>query len=336
MPIVSVIVPCYNEERTIRLLLNALYQQTYPRQDLEVVIADGLSHDRTLQEINQFRKEFPDMVVKVVDNHKRTIPSGLNQAIGAASGNTLIRLDAHSMPSSDYVSRCVQALDKGLGENVGGVWDIRPAGVGWVARSIAAAAAHPLAVGDAHYRFSGKARPVDTVPFGAFRRELVERLGGFDESLLTNEDYEFNVRVRLGGGIVYLDPEIRSVYFARANLLALARQYWRYGYWKARMLQRFPGSLRWRQAIPPLFLLCLAGLTVTAPWAATARFLLAGLLLVYASLLLIAAGGLAWKKRDWALLIGVPLSISAMHFSWGAAFLWSMLSSRLRTPVFQH
>jgi succinoglycan biosynthesis protein ExoA len=336
MPIVSVIVPCYNEERTIRLLLNALYQQTYPRQHLEVVIADGLSHDRTLQEIDQFTEEYPEMIVKVVDNHERTIPSGLNQAIGAASGDYIIRLDAHSMPNPDYVSRCVQALDNGLGENVGGVWDIRPAGGGWIARSIAAAAAHPLAVGDAHYRFGGKARSVDTVPFGAFRRELVERLGGFDESLLTNEDYEFNVRVRLGGGIVYLDPAIRSVYFARANLNALARQYWRYGYWKARMLQRFPGSLRWRQAIPPLFLICLTSLTATAPWITTARFLLAVLLLVYVSLLLITAVGLAWKKRDWALLIGAPLSIAAMHFSWGAAFLWSSLSSRLRKPVFQH
>ena len=140
---------------------------------------------------------------------------------------------------------------------MGGIWDIQPQGKGWQARAIAAAAAHPFAVGDAYYRFTRAAQEVDTLPFGAFRKSLIERIGAFDEDLLTNEDYEFNVRLRKSGGRIWLDPAIRSVYFARSNLLDLARQYWRYGFWKVRMLRRHPNTIRWRQSLPPLFVLSL-------------------------------------------------------------------------------
>ena len=102
---------------------------------------------------------------------------------------------------------------------------------------------------------------MDTVPFGAFRRSLIDKIGLFDETLLTNEDYEFNTRIRQSGGRVWLDPEIVTVYYARSTLRDLARQYWRYGYWKFRMLRRYPDTLRWRQALPPLFVASLIGLT---------------------------------------------------------------------------
>ena len=128
--------------------------------------------------------------------------------------------------------------------NVGGVWDIRPGGEGWVARSIAAAVAHRLGAGDAGYRAGARAGEVDTVPFGAFDRRWLERVGAFNEELLTNEDYEYNYRLRQAGGMIWLDPSIRCVYFARPTLSALARQYWRYGFWKAHMLTRYPRSLR--------------------------------------------------------------------------------------------
>lgn len=326
VPLVSVIVPCYNEENTIRLLLEALYAQDYPRSEMEVIIADGLSTDHTRAQIAAFQSGHPDLPVRVVDNLKRTIPSGLNTAIGAARGEMIIRLDAHSMPQADYVRRCVQDLESGLGENVGGVWEIQPGGPGWIARSIAEAASHPLGVGDAFYRTGGTARPVDTVPFGAFRHALVQKVGLFDESLLSNEDYEFNTRIRTSGGTVWLDPAIRSVYFARSSLGALARQYSRYGYWKVQMLRRYPGSLRWRQALPPLFVLSLVGLALlglVAPWA----WVLLGLELVFYLLVLLLVGAqVASRQRDAVLLLGVPLAIAVMHVSWGSAFLWGLIS----------
>jgi glycosyltransferase involved in cell wall biosynthesis len=325
MPLVSIVVPCYNEQDTIRLLLDALYAQTFTRENLEIIIADGNSSDGTRPKIAQFQMEYPDLRVCVVENPQRNIPAGLNQALRAAQGEIIIRLDAHSMPRPDYVERCVLGLEQGLGDNVGGVWEIRPGGSGWVARAIAAAAAHPLGVGDAYYRFTARAQPVDTVPFGAFRASLIEQIGLFDETLLTNEDYEFNTRVRQAGGKIWLDPAIRSTYFARATLPSLARQYWRYGFWKARMLCRYPHTIRLRQALPPLFLVSVLLLGLAGIWLPVARWLAAGEVLLYALALIMVGAQVAYKRKDFSLFWGVPLAIATMHVSWGAAFLWSLL-----------
>jgi hypothetical protein len=210
---------------------------------------------------------------------------------------------------------------------VGGVWEIRPGADTWIAESISFAAAHPLGVGDAMYRLNAKAGAVDTVPFGSFRRSLIDRIGAFDETLLSNEDYEFNTRVRESGGIVWLDPSIRSVYFSRSTLGKLASQYWRYGYWKLQMLRRYPHTLRWRQALPPAFVLIFFSLIVLSLWIVCARYLLAAQALIYFLALGLAGLILAIKKRKGFLLWGLPFAISTMHFSWGAGFLWSGISS---------
>ncbi|KPL70051.1 glycosyl transferase [Ornatilinea apprima] len=327
MVFVSVIVPCYNEQTTIRLLLDAVYQQSYQRDQMEVIIADGMSTDGTRAQIQAFQAQHPDLLVKVVDNTRRIIPAALNRAIEAASGSVIVRLDAHSRPDREYVARSVADLEAGLGDNVGGVWMIQPGADTWVARSIAVAASHPLGVGDALYRFTDTASEVDTAPFGAFRRELVERIGFFDETLLTNEDYEFNTRIRLSGGRVWLDPQIRSEYFARKNYGDLAKQYWRYGYWKLRMLRRYPKTLRWRQALPPLFVLSLVGLAILALFWHVALQLLILEAGFYLGVLLTASVPLAARHRDPRFLIGVPAAVAVMHLCWGAGFLWSGIQS---------
>ena len=324
-PRVSVIVPCYNEQTTIGLLLDALHAQTFPREAMEVVIADGMSTDGTREVIAAWKQAHPDLAVQVIDNPQRIIPAALNRAIAASRGEIIVRLDAHSVPAPDYIARSVAALEAGRGDNVGGVWKIRPSGPGWIARSIAAAAAHPLGVGDAHYRHATTAAAVDTVPFGAFYRRLLDKVGSFDETLLTNEDYEFNTRIREAGGTIWLDPAIHSTYFARATLRALARQYWRYGYWKAQMLRRYPHTLRWRQALPPLFVLGLLLLALLSPFHVVFRVLLALQIGAYALALLAAGLHVAWKQRDPALLAGFPLAVAVMHLSWGSGLLWGLL-----------
>ena len=326
-PKVSVIVPCYNEQSTIRLLLEALHSQTFPRADMEVILADGMSTDNTRVEIAAFQRDFPDLEVHLVDNTTRTIPSGLNRAIEAARGEIIVRLDAHCKPYSDYVENCIRAHEQGRGDNVGGVWEIHPGAETWMAKSIAAAAAHPLGVGDAMYRLAASASEVDTVPFGSYRRSLVEKIGGYNESLLTNEDYEFNARIRKSNRRVWLDPSIRSVYFSRSTLLELIQQYWRYGFWKWRMLRRFPDTLRWRQALPPLFVLSLIGLGLIAIFFPPAFWLLIAELVLYFSILLLAGLHAARRHRKLYLLPGLPLAIASMHVSWGSGFLWSMLTS---------
>jgi hypothetical protein len=219
----------------------------------------------------------------------------------------------------------VEALVEERGENVGGVWDIRPGGESWIARSIAAAAGHPIGVGGARYRYTNQAGYVDTVPFAAFHRRLIDKVGLFDETLLTNEDYEFNTRIRQNGGRIWLDPNIRSEYYARGSLKALARQYWRYGYWKWQMLRRYPKTVRMRQALPPLFVLSLIVLTLLAPFLSFARWFLAALFGLYLFILLLAGFQLALKHRSLSFTLGVPLAIATMHIAWGAGFLWSMV-----------
>jgi len=325
MPKVSVIIPCYNEESTIQLLLDALYCQTFPCHQMEVIIADGISTDRTREEISEFKRENPDLAIRVIDNHKSTIPAGLNRAIEAAQGEIFVRIDAHSVPQPDYIERCVNALDAGLGDNVGGVWNIRPGRGGRIAQAIAIAAAHPLGVGDARYRVGGQAQAVDTVPFGAFSRGLIERIGMFDETLLANEDYEFNVRARKAGATIWMDPAIQITYFARASLGALARQYWRYGYWKLRMLLRYPETFRWRQLSGAFVLtwVVLGLLSIAFSWA---RWLLALETLFYGGMLLLFAGlQSARKHQDIALIFTVPAAIAVMHFAWGTAFIYSLI-----------
>lgn len=324
-PTASIIVPCYNEQATIRLLLEAIYNQTYPRHEIEVLIADGRSSDGTREAIQAYQDEHPDLPIRVLDNPQQSISSALNIAIRAAKGEYIIRLDAHSQPYPDYVERCITALRLGKGDNVGGIWEIQPGGKGWMAGPIAVAAAHPLGVGDANYRVGSEAKVVDTVPFGSFKRSLAMQIGLYDETLLTNEDYEFNARIRKSGGIIWFDPTIRSVYYSRGNIIDLTRQYFRYGYWKGKMLRRYPGTLRWRQLLPPLFVASLALFGIASLFISVFRWVLIFEIGSYLLVILAVGLKLALKKGDLSLIIGFPLAVATMHISWGFALLWSII-----------
>lgn len=322
---VSVVVPCFNEEATIQKLLRAIQAQNHPDPDIEVLIVDGFSTDSTRAQIAEFQKANPTLSIRIIDNPTQKIPAALNLGINAAKGDYIVRLDAHCVPYPSYILNSLQALKSGRGWNVGGVWEIQPGADTWMARSIAAAAAHPIGVGDALYRFTSQAGSVDTVPFGAFEKQLIAKIGGFDETLLANEDYEFNTRIQQAGGRIWLDPSIRSVYFARPTLAALARQYLRYGYWKQQMLRRYPNSLKPRQAIPPLFVASLLVFPFAALVWPALLWVLGVEVLSYAALLFGAALHKALETKQIQLLLGMPLAIATMHVTWGSGFLASLV-----------
>ena len=328
-PTVSIIVPCYNEEKTIQLLLEAIQQQTYPIDRIEVVISDAFSNDHTREKIATYQQAHPELAVRVVDNVKRTIPAGVNTAAQEANGTILVRLDAHSEPNPEYIATSIDLLESGKADNVGGVWQIQAGDETCIARAIALAAAHPLGVGDAKYRVSTTAQYVDTVPFGAFMREKFFAIGACDETLLANEDYEFNARLQKSGGRVWMDPRIVSKYYARPNLRKLAQQYWRYGFWKVRMLQRFPNTLRLRQAIPPLFTASLVTAGIFSIFFPFARIILMGELFSYFSALAITGFLCLINKRELPCLL-MPAAIVVMHISWGSGFICSLIKTYLR------
>lgn len=321
---VSMIIPVYNGSKTIQDLLAAICEQEFPLSEIEVIIADGMSTDDTRKKVLEFTETVPELKIKLIDNPERNRSAALNLAIKAASGEYIMRMDAHSFPHPLYIKNCLRNLEAGLGDNVGGVIRIKPANSSWMAQSIAAAAAHPLGVGDASYRIGSEAREVDTVAFGAYHSSLIDRIGGYDETLLINEDYEFNVRVRKSGGKVWLDPEISATYMARQSLKDLAVQYWNYGYWKLIMLLRYPETIRWRQ-LAGFFVLSWIGLGFLSIWFIVARWLLFIEAFIYIGALLYAGTRAALDDQNPDLVFGLPLAIATMHFSWGSGFLWSLI-----------
>jgi glycosyltransferase involved in cell wall biosynthesis len=330
-PHISVIVPCYNEAATIGLLLEAVAHQDCGRGALEVLLADGMSQDATRQVATEVAGRYDDFALRIIDNPERNIPAALNRAIEAGRGDVVVRLDAHSIPAPDYLRGCLEVLEATGAANVGGQWEIRPSAPGGIGRSIGEAGSHPLGAGDARYRTGGRAGPVDTVPFGAFPRPWLEAVGGYDETLLANEDYELNLRLRRAGGVVWFDPRIRSVYFARRNLPALARQYFRYGFWKGRMLLRYPESLRWRQAAAPALVLTSLTLAVLSLWVPPAAPLVALEWVVYAAVLLVCGVERAVRRNDVHLVWGLPAALATIHWTWGAGFWWGILTGWARS-----
>lgn len=331
MNFVSVIVPCYNEEKNIGLLLEALNQQIYPHELFEIIIIDGQSTDQTISVINSEKEKFNKLILKVLTTPQKNIPAAVNIGIRNSSGDIIVRMDAHSIPDPNYIKFCVEDLENKIGSNVGGRWIIIPGSKSRMGKCISLAASHPFGVGDAKYRYSSEAGYVDTVPFGAFYRHLVDEIGYFNEGLLANEDYEFNVRIRNSGKKIYFDPRIKTQYIARDTIRSLSKQYWRYGYWKFRMLRNYPGTLRWRQAIPPLFVTGIILLILMSIFLPMVWILLSIIILLYILILCIGTLSVIDIKTEIYCLFGIPIAIIVMHFSWGLGFLYSLTTGLGKT-----
>jgi succinoglycan biosynthesis protein ExoA len=325
---VSVVIPCYNEERFIGKALDNLADQ-YDPDRYEIIVVDGLSEDRTREVIAAFQRSRPDVTVKVIDNPGRTIPAALNLGIEAARGEIIARLDAHAVASSGYVRRCVEVLRQdGVGA-VGMPCEVCPGADHLMAKAIAMAVSHPFGIGDAKYRLrvgAAAQEAVDTVAFACFKKELWREVGRFDEELLTNEDYEFNYRVRRSGKTVLLDRSEHCDYFARTTLRDLCKQYWRYGKWKARMIRRYPRSVKLRHVVAPAFVASLPILLIAGFWLRPAWWLLLIELAAYTFLGLLFAAKLARASGEGVrLILLLPLVFSTIHLSWGSSLLLALI-----------
>lgn len=304
------VVPARDAAATIVAAVSSALDQDY-EGDIEVVVACP-PEDPTRAALEPFAGEG----VTIVSNPSGGTAAGLNIAIAASGGAIVARLDAHAAFSRSYLRRAVEILEETGADNVGGVQDAW--GESPVQRAIAIAQTTPLGVGDARYRTGGPPGPVDTVYLGVFRREALDRVGGFDVSQKRNQDYELNWRLRKDGGTVYFHPDLRVAYRPRASLRALWRQYLEYGAWKRSMIRKHLGSLRWRQVAAPALVLALIGSLVLL---ASPRPLLAAILpAAYLGTLLLAAVGLVLRRGDPAALL-TPAALATMHLAWGLGFL---------------
>jgi glycosyltransferase involved in cell wall biosynthesis len=316
LPFVSILIPARNESRYITRCLDSVLGQDYPRERMEVIIADGMSTDRTREILQQHATNDPR--VRVIDNPAGVVPSGLNVALAVARGEIIVRMDAHTEYAPDYVRQCVTVLRETGAENVGGPARTR-AETYWE-RAIAAAYHSRFSCGGARFHDVDWEGLVDTVTYGCWRKATLDQVGYFDEELVRNQDDEHNLRLSRAGGTVWQSPRIRSWYRPRGSLSALFRQYMQYGYWKVRVIQkhRLPASVR--HPIPAVFLVLLATLTLAAPFWQPALWIWIGLLSCYSLGVAMASLLTAWRA-GWDLSPVLPTVFWCYHFGYAYGFL---------------
>jgi succinoglycan biosynthesis protein ExoA len=326
-PSVSVIVPVYNEAQYIERCLNAILDQNYPAEQVEILVVDGGSTDDTRRIIRRLQEV--ERRIRLLDNPEKLQAHALNRGLDVAKGEIIIRVDGHTLLERDYISTCVhylrQLADRKI-VNVGGM--MRPCGETPAGRAIAAATSSPFGIPTA-FHHSNRAQVVDTVYLGAWPRVVFDVVGRFNPSVNVNEDYELNYRLRLAGGKIFFSPGIRSIYFCRQSFRALWRQYHRYGIQKARMLKQHPASLKLRHLVAPIFVVVIVGGVVgmfLAPLPTMRTLIGLGLVLMF-SLYITAGYVAAYKAPRVQVSIGaVIVAFAVIHLAWGTGFWRGLLN----------
>jgi len=316
--LITIIVPARNEEGFIEGCLDSILNQDVT--SLQVIVVDGASSDRTADIVTDYAKG--DQRVELLHNPIGIIPRSLNLALEAAAGRFLVRVDAHSTIPQTYVRKAVEHLKSGKWGGVGGRKDA--VGRTVAGRAIAVALGSPFGVGGSVYHHGTKIREVDHIPFGAYPTELVRRLGGWNERVVANEDYEFDYRLRQLGYRLLFDPELRIEWLCRQSIPDLFHQYRRYGRGKASVVRLHPSSVRIRHVLPPALVLALLEAALLAR---RRPIVMGGLLASYATVLLAGAAAGARNLERPAALPYLPAALAAMHLGYGMGFwqgIWNL------------
>jgi glycosyltransferase involved in cell wall biosynthesis len=311
---VSVIVPIRNEERYIADCLQSLLRQTYPSAFYEIIVLDGRSSDRSGEIVEGLSGKFPHL--HCLDNPAGTAPAAMNLGIRHARGEVIIRADGHNVYPEDYIENCVKYLEQTGADNVGGPWLTVPADNTLGARLVAAMLSNPFGVGDSRFRISSKEGFVETVPFGAFRREVFDRAGMYNEKLVRNQDNDLNARIRRAGGKIYQTPALQTTYHPVAGFLQLLKQTYRNSQWHIFSVRENSQSMGLRHFVPAMFLLYLAGLFLTSAAASWARYAL----VVSVGSYLLTGLGFAIRQnrnRDPLVVLTLPVACLVFHLAYG-------------------
>ena len=322
-PEITIVIPVRNERAFIDATLDSVLRQRLSHE-FEVVVAEGRSSDGTRELLEARAGTEPRL--KIVDNPSGATPSALNRALEAARGQFLVRVDGHSLIQLDYVQRLVDHLLSGSCEGAGG--RKQAIGEGNFGQAVAAAHGSRFGIGDSSYHFAGDTQYVDHVPFGAYRTELARQIGGWNERLTRNQDFDFDYRYVNAGGRLLLDPSIVVEWSVRESPLRLARQYFEYGFWKAQVFIQHPRSLHLRWLAPP----ALAGalvLSAAFSWTLAGRWALAIIAASYGVFLAVGAISLS-RKTSFRLIPQLMLALATMHLAWGGGFLLGSVRAACR------
>jgi glycosyltransferase involved in cell wall biosynthesis len=326
LPFVSIILPVRNEARFLRRSLGSVLSQEYPTDRVEVIVADGMSADGTRGIVEAFQRQYPHL--RLINNPGLIVSTGLNAALRQARGEIIIRVDGHCEIERNYVRCCVRHLLEDRFDGVGG--PLETVGETPIAKVIALAMASRFGVGNSAFRTASKTTDqADTIAFPAYTRTIIERIGPYDEELVRNQDDDYNYRLRRLGGKILLAADVRARYYSRSSLRSLWKQYFQYGYWKVRVMQKQPMQMRLRQFVPPLFAAALLVSSLAAFFSSDAGLILGSIVTCYAVSNLFASVVTAWKKGPlfaWAL----PIAFALIHLGYGFGFLLGLVVFRRR------
>jgi succinoglycan biosynthesis protein ExoA len=320
LPIVSVILPCRNEAGYIEDCLQSILEQKLPDNELEILVADGVSTDGTREYLQRLSAQDPR--VRFLNNPGRIVSTGLNAALREARGEVIIRMDAHTFYAPDYIKECLAVLRETGADNVGG--PMRTTATSYKERAIRAVFHSPFAVGGALSHNTEYEGCVDTVIYGCWKKSTFERVGNYDEELVRNQDDEHNLRIVRNGGKVYQSPRIRSFYHVRDSFRTLWKQYMQYGYWKVLVIKkhRLPASIR--HVIPAAFMAALS-LSLLVGWfwrpALIAAIGLGGLY----TLAVVAVSLFTACRTELKLFPVLPIVFGCFHIGYGYGFLRGFL-----------
>ncbi len=321
LPQVTIIMPVRNEAAYIRRSLGSVLAQDYPAELIQIIIADGMSNDDTRRILDEYRASHPN--IEVVDNPRRIVPTGMNAALRLARGKIVIRVDGHCEIAPDYVKRCVKHLQEDGIDGVGG--SIETIGENQISQAIAAAMSSHFGVGDSAFRTRSSHTPaVDTIPFPAYTRKVINLAGPYDEELVRNQDDEYNYRIRALGGKLLLSGDLRSRYYSRGNLASLWRQYFQYGYWKVRVFQKHARQMQARQFVPFIFLGGLLALFLFSIFYPATLYIGVGIFGLYLAANLAASISTA-ARCGWRFLPALPPVFAILHLSYGLGFSAGMI-----------
>jgi glycosyltransferase involved in cell wall biosynthesis len=311
-PEISVILPVLNESKYLEEAVNAILDQDFAGS-LEIIVAVGPSHDGTEKIAHDLAGK--DSRVVVVANPTGRTAAGLNLAVAATRYSIIVRVDGHSKIPRNYLSLAFEILKETGAVNVGGI--MAAEGQSIFENSVARAMRSPLGVGASRFHTGGGSGSVDTVYLGAFRKQALLAVGGFDERFTRAQDWELNFRLREAGGVIYFDPRLVVTYRPRGTVKALAKQYFEYGRWRRVVSRRHEGTINYRYLAPPFTVI---GVVSSMIFGAIFTPILYIPALTYALFILIASARIGKSPAEF---VSLPLILLTMHMTWGLGFLTS-------------